>query len=89
MKNTLYHKKRRNCFIWMCKLHGITTVLAWSSLLPLQVEAAEKTKALIAALKKQGVSVVGVGGYCWGGELAYFDRTSTDRWFFLTFTIIL
>ncbi|CAM0955612.1 unnamed protein product [Alopecurus aequalis] len=29
------------------------------------IEAAEKTKALIAALKKQGVSAVGVGGYCW------------------------
>lgn len=34
-----------------------------------QVEAAEKTQVLIAALKKQGVSVVGVAGYCWGGEL--------------------
>uniref|UniRef100_A0ACD5TAR9 Uncharacterized protein n=1 Tax=Avena sativa TaxID=4498 RepID=A0ACD5TAR9_AVESA len=34
------------------------------------VEAAEKTKALIATLKKQGVSAVGVGGYCWGGKVA-------------------
>ncbi|KQK06359.1 endo-1,3;1,4-beta-D-glucanase [Brachypodium distachyon] len=34
------------------------------------VEAAEKTQVLIAALKKQGVSVVGVAGYCWGGKVA-------------------
>ncbi|XP_037415766.1 endo-1,3;1,4-beta-D-glucanase-like isoform X2 [Triticum dicoccoides] len=34
------------------------------------VEAAEKTKVLIAALKKQGVSEVGVGGYCWGAKVA-------------------
>jgi dienelactone hydrolase len=40
-------------------------------MLPLQVKAAEKTKGLIAALKKQGVSAVGIGGYCWGGELTY------------------
>uniref|UniRef100_A0A0D3G7D7 Dienelactone hydrolase domain-containing protein n=1 Tax=Oryza barthii TaxID=65489 RepID=A0A0D3G7D7_9ORYZ len=29
-------------------------------------EAAEKTKPLIAVLKKEGMSSVGVGGYCWG-----------------------
>uniref|UniRef100_A0A0E0DR54 Dienelactone hydrolase domain-containing protein n=1 Tax=Oryza meridionalis TaxID=40149 RepID=A0A0E0DR54_9ORYZ len=34
------------------------------------VEAAEKTKPLIAALKKDGMSTVGVGGYCWGGKVA-------------------
>ncbi|KAI5018449.1 hypothetical protein ZWY2020_043337 [Hordeum vulgare] len=34
------------------------------------VVAAEKTKVLIAALKKQGVSEVGVGGYCWGAKVA-------------------
>uniref|UniRef100_A0A0E0L299 Dienelactone hydrolase domain-containing protein n=1 Tax=Oryza punctata TaxID=4537 RepID=A0A0E0L299_ORYPU len=34
------------------------------------VEAAEKTKPLIAALKKDGMSSVGVGGYCWGGKVA-------------------
>ncbi|KAF6990088.1 LOW QUALITY PROTEIN: hypothetical protein CFC21_007336 [Triticum aestivum] len=34
------------------------------------VEAAEKTKVLITALKKQGASEVGVGGYCWGAKVA-------------------
>ncbi|KAM0916208.1 hypothetical protein ACQ4PT_010301 [Festuca glaucescens] len=34
------------------------------------VEATEKTKALIAALKEQGMSAVGVGGYCWGAKVA-------------------
>ena len=34
------------------------------------MEAAEKTKVLIAALKKLGVSEVGVGGYCWGAKVA-------------------
>ncbi|KAF0922984.1 hypothetical protein E2562_002194 [Oryza meyeriana var. granulata] len=34
------------------------------------VEAAEKTKPLIAALKKDGMSSIGVGGYCWGGKVA-------------------
>lgn len=34
------------------------------------VEATENTKALIAALKEQGVSAVGVGGYCWGAKVA-------------------
>ncbi|XP_015693014.1 endo-1,3;1,4-beta-D-glucanase-like [Oryza brachyantha] len=34
------------------------------------VEAAEKTKPLIAAMKKDGMSSIGIGGYCWGGKVA-------------------
>ncbi|CAM0909664.1 unnamed protein product [Alopecurus aequalis] len=43
-----------------------------------KLEAAQKTNALIAALKKQGVSAVGVGGYCWGAKVAVELSKSTE-----------
>lgn len=42
------------------------------------VEAAERTKPLIAALKKEGMYAVGVGGYCWGGKVAV-ELSKTDK----------
>uniref|UniRef100_A0A0D9WG98 Dienelactone hydrolase domain-containing protein n=1 Tax=Leersia perrieri TaxID=77586 RepID=A0A0D9WG98_9ORYZ len=49
---------------------GMIYICSVLLLVVMQVEAAENTKPLIAALKKDGMRSIGVGGYCWGGKVA-------------------